>query len=115
MLEASSFFPGFRLPELFCGFPRKESIFPVEYPTSCSPQAWASGAISLILTIILGISIDPKENQILIKPILPDEFRELVINGIKIAQSQFDLKLTLREGKTEVKILKAPEGFEVNF
>lgn len=37
MLQAASYFPEFRLPELFCGFPRDESLFPVEYPTSSSP------------------------------------------------------------------------------
>ena len=42
-LEAASF-TGFRLPEVFAGFERGISRFPVPYPTACSPQAWATGA-----------------------------------------------------------------------
>lgn len=34
-----------RLPELFCGFPRKEYAAPIAYPVSCSPQSWAAGSI----------------------------------------------------------------------
>ena len=41
LLEAADEFGG-RLPELFCGFDRSTSGRPVPFPTSCSPQAWAS-------------------------------------------------------------------------
>ena len=43
LLDAAESFGG-RLPELFCGFPRSQFRSPVPYPTSCSPQAWASAA-----------------------------------------------------------------------
>src|SRR5215470_4281787 len=48
MLEAATYFKG-RLPEAFAGYPRELTEFPVEYPTACSPQAWASGAPLLLL------------------------------------------------------------------
>ena len=38
-----------RLPEAFGGYPRSETHYPVEYPTACSPQAWATGAPLLLL------------------------------------------------------------------
>ncbi|MFL5305544.1 MAG: glycogen debranching N-terminal domain-containing protein, partial [Polyangia bacterium] len=41
MLEAAEFFHH-RLPEAFGGYPREATKFPVEYPTACSPQAWAT-------------------------------------------------------------------------
>ncbi|MFP5347116.1 MAG: glycogen debranching N-terminal domain-containing protein, partial [Actinomycetes bacterium] len=40
VLEAARHFQH-RLPEVFAGFPRDLTSFPVEYPTACSPQAWA--------------------------------------------------------------------------
>lgn len=43
LLNAAAAFGG-RLPELYRGFPRSEFASPVPYPTSCSPQAWASAA-----------------------------------------------------------------------
>src|SRR5205807_3280114 len=43
MVDASPWF-GNLLPELFSGMPRDGLRFPVAYPTSCSPQAWAAAS-----------------------------------------------------------------------
>jgi glycogen debranching enzyme len=58
MLEAAEFFHH-RLPEVFAGYPRAGTLFPVEYPTACSPQAWASGAPLLCVTAMLGLEPTP--------------------------------------------------------
>ena len=42
MMDASIFFDLHRLPELFCGFPRRPGEAPTLYPVACAPQAWAS-------------------------------------------------------------------------
>ena len=42
ILEAATYFR-YRLPETFAGYARGLTDFPVEYPTACSPQAWAAG------------------------------------------------------------------------
>ncbi|HUI84134.1 MAG TPA: glycogen debranching N-terminal domain-containing protein [Candidatus Binatia bacterium] len=55
LYQAASKFRDYRLPELFCGVQRREYDEPVHYPVSCSPQAWASGAMFLILSSVLGI------------------------------------------------------------
>ncbi|HSS98110.1 MAG TPA: glycogen debranching N-terminal domain-containing protein, partial [Terriglobales bacterium] len=55
LFEAALHFHDYRLPELFCGVQRREQDEPVQYPVSCSPQAWASGTWFLMLTSILGI------------------------------------------------------------
>ena len=44
LFEASLHFDQHRLPELFCGFPRREGEGPTLYPVACSPQAWAAAA-----------------------------------------------------------------------
>src|SRR6476660_5362255 len=44
-----------RLPELYCGINRDGATRPVGYPVSCSPQAWASGALFMMLQGMLGI------------------------------------------------------------
>ena len=36
LLQASYFFH-YRLPEVFAGYGRDHTVFPVEYPTACSP------------------------------------------------------------------------------
>ena len=50
--------PDHQLPEVFAGFPRAETPFPIPYPTSCKPQAWAAGAPVLLLQILLGLGPD---------------------------------------------------------
>ena len=67
MLEAATYFKG-RLPEAFAGYPRELTDFPVEYPTACSPQAWASGAPLLLLRAMLGL--EPTGDHLLIDPAL---------------------------------------------
>jgi hypothetical protein len=43
ILDAARFFLG-RLPEAFGGYSRAATKDPVQYPTSCSPQAWSTRA-----------------------------------------------------------------------
>jgi glycogen debranching enzyme len=64
LIDASTQFDYARLPELFCGFPRESTPFPVDYPTSCAPQAWASGAIVLLTQTLAGIAPDHNQMQV---------------------------------------------------
>lgn len=57
LLDALEAFGG-RLPELFCGFARTDKASPVPYPTSCSPQAWASATPFEMLRLGVGLRID---------------------------------------------------------
>jgi glycogen debranching enzyme len=47
-----------RLPELICGFERGRGEAPTLYPVACAPQAWAAGAVYLLLEACLGLRID---------------------------------------------------------
>jgi glycogen debranching enzyme len=47
-----------RLPELFCGMPRGRAAGPVQYPVSCVPQAWAAGALFMLLQATTGFLPD---------------------------------------------------------
>ena len=50
MVEAAAYFD-YRLPEVFAGFARHDTRFPVEYPTASSPQAWAAATPVLLLQV----------------------------------------------------------------
>ena len=39
LFDAARAFPYYRLPELFCGFARRDDEGPTHYPVACSPQA----------------------------------------------------------------------------
>ena len=52
-----------RLPELFAGFDRASTPDLVPYPTACSPQAWATGAIFLSARTLLGIPAEQRDER----------------------------------------------------
>ena len=101
LFAAASEFRGYRLPELFCGVQRRPYDEPVHYPVSCSPQAWASGAIFLMLSSVLGIrpSANRKELNI-IEPQLPEWLGHLHIRNLKIGNSRVGLDFTRRDHRT---------------
>jgi glycogen debranching enzyme len=76
ILEAATYFNG-RLPEAFAGYNRDLTSFPVEYPTACSPQAWASGTPLLLLRTLLGL--EPVGDHLLVDPALPEQIGWLQI------------------------------------
>ena len=65
MLDASRWADLGRLPELFCGLDRHRGEGPTLYPVACSPQAWAAGAVFLLVQACLGVSIQGTHNRIL--------------------------------------------------
>jgi glycogen debranching enzyme len=79
ILEAARFF-GYRLPEAFAGFTRGETTFPVEYPSACSPQAWATGAPLMLLRVLLGL--EPTESGLGVDPLLPAGVGRIRLTGV---------------------------------
>jgi glycogen debranching enzyme len=80
LLDAATYFD-WRLPEVFAGYPRSLTAFPVEYPTASSPQAWATGTPFLLLRIMLGL--EPDGEELRTDPVLPTEIAELSLDGIR--------------------------------
>lgn len=76
ILDAAAFFGG-RLPEAFAGYARTVTEYPVEYPTACSPQAWATGAPLLLLRVLLGL--EPVGEHLLVNPALPADIESLAL------------------------------------
>lgn len=93
-LEASTYFDSSRLPELFCGFRRREGKSPTAYPVACSPQAWSAGAAFKMLEACLGLSIDALASQVVFRhPQLPHGVETLRINGLTVGSASVDLSL----------------------
>ncbi|HEY7399091.1 MAG TPA: glycogen debranching N-terminal domain-containing protein [Gaiellaceae bacterium] len=82
MLEVAASFD-YRLPEVFAGFPRHRTRFPVVYPTASSPQAWAAGAPVLLLQVALGLEPDRADGALRsAAKDLPDWADGLVLDGV---------------------------------
>jgi len=78
-LEAAPFFR-YRLPEVFAGYRRGRTSFPVEYPTASSPQAWATGTPLLLLRVLLGL--EPEGDELRSDPHLPEQIGRLELSSI---------------------------------
>lgn len=91
LLDAAAAFDG-RLPELFCGFPRGRFAAPVPYPTSCSPQAWASAAPLLLVRSFLGLNPDVPNRTLTISPRVPSDWGRLVLSEFRLGDTTLDLE-----------------------
>jgi len=84
MLDTAMHFGG-RLPELFGGLGSDEVPFPVSYPSSCSPQAWAAASPLLFLRSILRLDPWVPHGKIWLDPVLPERIKRLRVARIPIA------------------------------
>ncbi len=81
-----------RLPELFCGFRRAAGEAPVAYPVACLPQAWAAGAVFMLLQACLGLTLHGKAAEVEIhNPTLPIGIDSLSLIGLKVGDGDIDL------------------------
>ncbi|HEU4493941.1 MAG TPA: glycogen debranching N-terminal domain-containing protein [Rubrobacteraceae bacterium] len=90
LLDAAPHFD-YRLPEVFAGYSRDEVDRPVEYPLSCSPQAWAAGTVPLLVRAMLGAEPDPHKRELLAVPFLPERIEELRLEGVPAFGGRFSL------------------------
>jgi glycogen debranching enzyme len=79
ILDAGQFFEG-RLPEAFGGYERGQTMYPVQYPTACSPQAWSTGAPLLLLRTMLGL--EPLGDHLVVDSALPGAIGHLELLDI---------------------------------
>jgi glycogen debranching enzyme len=81
-----------RLPELFCGFPRRPGCAPVRYPIACRPQGWASGSLFALLAACLGIGFHAEGGEIRFeKPVLPVQVEDLLLHGLSLKKASVDV------------------------
>ena len=99
MLDAAKS-QGYRLPELFSGLARDDVPFPVPYPSSCSPQAWAAASPLLFLRTILRLDPWVPHGKVWIDPILPPSIGYLKVDRIPLAGSR--VSVTVHDGTVEI-------------
>lgn len=114
LFDASLFLDLHRLPELWCGFPRRPGSGPTEYPLACAPQAWAAAAPYLLLRACLGLSVDASAGELrFVHPTLPPFLQEVRLSSVRIGKASVDLtihrypedvavRITRRDGDVEV-------------
>ena len=94
LFDAASYQELRRLPELFCGFPRRPRRGPTAYPVACAPQAWASATPFALLAASLGLKLDHAGGEIsFATPHLPPFLDKVLLRGLKLGASGVDLRL----------------------
>ena len=81
-----------RLPELFCGFPRRNGDGPTPYPVACAPQAWAAVTPLSLLASCLGLRFDPSDGCVgFQRPSLPAFLDTVALRNLRLADSRIDI------------------------
>lgn len=102
LFAAATYVDMMRLPELFCGFPRRRSQGPTFYPVACSPQAWAAAAPLALIQSSLGLRFDVKSHQIILsQPTLPTFLNSLSVRDLSVGSAKADIDFD-RLGNTVV-------------
>lgn len=82
-----------RPPELFCGYEHDGFSTPVQYPVACSPQAWASGTIFQLITMMVNLVPNAPNKQLrIIDPALINSIGRLSIKNLRIGTTLLDLQ-----------------------
>jgi glycogen debranching enzyme len=94
LLNAASFFDH-QLPEVFAGFSRTDTPFPIPYPTAARPQAWAAGAPVLLLQLLLGLEPDPRRHVLgsIAPGDIPSWAGNIRLTGVRAFDKAWDVHL----------------------
>jgi glycogen debranching enzyme len=103
LFDAASYMELRRLPELFCGFLRRQHNAPTQYPVACSPQAWAGATIFALLQATLGLDLSEQRKEIsFYRPVLPDFLDGLHLRNLRLAGGSADVMLQRHGGGVTV-------------
>jgi glycogen debranching enzyme len=108
LLDAATYFDH-GLPELFGGLPRDDVPFPVSYPSSCTPQAWAAASPLLFLRTLLRFDPWVPHDKVWVDPELPEWMGRLRVANIPLAGQ----RITIDVDRAGTKIEGLPPDIEV--
>lgn len=112
---ACAAFRSYRLPEVFAGLDRSPDGFPVQYIGANIPQAWASGAIFLLLQSMLGIAANAPEGALLLQPTLPEWLPEITVSNLQIGQHRIAVRVEGSGERSSCEILNNEGNLKIAF
>jgi glycogen debranching enzyme/glycosyltransferase involved in cell wall biosynthesis len=116
LFEASLYTNLQTLPELFCGFGKREDEGPTAYPVACSPQAWSVAAVFMMINASLNMKISHRKKRIIFRqPVLPACLNNLEIRDLPLGKSSVDIEIMrYKEGDmVGVNLKRNPEKWEL--
>jgi glycogen debranching enzyme len=97
-----------RLPELYAGLSRADIAVPVAYPSSCSPQAWASASPLLMLRTLLQLEPRSDVGHFAASPVADGR----LIGGVELSFAGSRVRVQ-RRSPTAVDVTGLPAGVAV--
>jgi glycogen debranching enzyme len=114
LFDASLFIELRRLPELFCGFPRRVGESPTLYPVACSPQAWSAAAVFLLIQSVLGLEIDAAHRRVSFQyPHLPPFLDTIRLTGLEVGDASVDLDVQRHDSSVAINVRRRRGRVEV--
>jgi glycogen debranching enzyme len=102
LLEAAGHFD-WSLPEVFAGFDRSETPFPIAYPSAARPQAWAAGTPILLLRLMLGLEPDVAAGRLSTLPEAePVPGFGIILEGVRALGATWDVSCGAGESHIEL-------------
>ncbi len=96
-----------RLPELFCGFPRRPGQGPTSYPVACAPQAWAAATLPALVQASLGLSFDPAARAVRFdRPDLPGFLDGLVLRNLSLGAARVSVLVSRTTREVSVSVIE---------
>ncbi|MGD9881675.1 amylo-alpha-1,6-glucosidase [Reyranella sp.] len=115
LFAASRYIELHRLPELFCGFPRRRSHGPTFYPVACAPQAWATATPVSLLQSCLGLGFDTSRGSVILDaPLLPDFLDDVSLRRISLGDSSVDIALRRSNSELAVEVTERRGNIRVD-
>ena len=115
IFDATAMFTYQRPPELFAGFTRDPGGFPVQYLGANVPQAWSSGALVHLVTVLVGLEADAASRVLHVRPALPAWINEVTLRQLRVGDSSIDLRVRrLDDGQHAVEVLSRAGGLTVD-
>jgi glycogen debranching enzyme len=117
LFDAATYMDLRRLPELFCGFVRRQRNAPTQYPVACSPQAWASATMLCLVQATLGLEmLDSSREVAFNQPELPAFMGHIHLRNLRLSGACVDVVIhrygndvaatvTRREGADDVVVV----------
>jgi len=103
-----------RLPELICGFNRRSGDAPTLYPVACAPQAWAAGAVSMLLQACLGLQVDGVGHRVTFAhTVLPEDIDWLQLRRLTVGNAVVDLLLTRHGADVGLTVMRRDGDLEI--
>ncbi len=114
LFEASLYLEGARLPELYCGFERVPLHGPALYPVACTPQAWAAGAVFMLIAAMLGLEADASNRHLIFKnPLLPPWLEWLEVKNLRCGGNSVDLVVQRGKLGGSIEILSKSRDLDI--